>query len=736
VPKVSTLLSASTGDQNLDATTRAALVDLLAESVTPVTVATVLPTLFTSLLSTDVAVRAAAVGLWQSCARSARTLPDDLTDFAQTLLLDPYVAVHSAMLRSFGSLRLPDATAAGLVDAFAALARVYDGGDQDLLARALHCVLWAAGRGGDDDKRRTAHIWAVSMSPRLGWHDRERLLLDDRIAWLRPSPVWAVPALGVLAEPSRVDRFNARDDQLLAALLDEPRGMAKIPQALFLAAAQLHLPDHFVRAAEPVELLQAAGRWSDAATLADRLVGLVPQTREHRNGRWYLECVAAAARAEHNASQDRPGPPLPAPLASDNPWTPRFAAAALARAQMRAALAVLPAADPAAAADACDASAAAAGTSEPTAGYADAARLAAHLLRHDAAVRSAAPDAGRHQAAAVRTAQVLAERLSPQDPLAVAATMAVADPSGSDAALVALRTAPVRLPLCEGAFRSGGPRTSPSLPSDPESESERAPTVPAAVCVLSVDDQPVVDVIVVRSCWVYDLTVDVRLTGWPDWADMCHVSLLTTLPPDALTVPRLSFVRSQVDEDEHRLVVTGAGTLLCTVERRPGRPPLDLPVHVRFSGPDGRTQQADVGGYRRLRLRPYDPSRDALTEHRQIDQRLLELYDPLHEDATLDPDDVAAFCRLFTACVSAAQKIMFDGVFRSGRKVTEQEFHDRLEARLLEDPLLGGRLSRRDRVAGGFDDLLHDDVIAELKVEKTTPRTVEDCARYIGQPTQ
>lgn len=217
---------------------------------------------------------------------------------------------------------------------------------------------------------------------------------------------------------------------------------------------------------------------------------------------------------------------------------------------------------------------------------------------------------------------------------------------------------------------------------------------------------------------------------------MCHVSLLTTLPPDALTVPRLSFVRSQVDEDEHRLVVTGAGTLLCTVERRPGRPPLDLPVHVRFSGPDGRTQQADVGGYRRLRLRPYDPSRDALTEHRQIDQRLLELYDPLHEDATLDPDDVAAFCRLFTACVSAAQKIMFDGVFRSGRKVTEQEFHDRLEARLLEDPLLGGRLSRRDRVAGGFDDLLHDDVIAELKVEKTTPRTVEDCARYIGQPTQ
>ena len=32
--------------------------------------------------------------------------------------------------------------------------------------------------------------------------------------------------------------------------------------------------------------------------------------------------------------------------------------------------------------------------------------------------------------------------------------------------------------------------------------------------------------------------------------------------------------------------------------------------------------------------------------------------------------------------------------------------------------------------------LLHDDVIAELKVERSTPATVDHSARYIGQPTQ
>jgi len=55
---------------------------------------------------------------------------------------------------------------------------------------------------------------------------------------------------------------------------------------------------------------------------------------------------------------------------------------------------------------------------------------------------------------------------------------------------------------------------------------------------------------------------------------------------------------------------------------------------------------------------------------------------------------------------------------------------------VLADPEIGGRLTRGDPVAGGFDDLLHDDIIAELKVSRGKPITVDDCARYVGQPTQ
>ncbi len=134
-------------------------------------------------------------------------------------------------------------------------------------------------------------------------------------------------------------------------------------------------------------------------------------------------------------------------------------------------------------------------------------------------------------------------------------------------------------------------------------------------------------------------------------------------------------------------------------------------------------------------LRPFDPSRDTLTEHEQTDARLLAMFGTL-DAPEFDTEDVRAFCRLFAACVRAAQVIMFEKTFMRGSRVSEAEFHDELERLLRADPELEGRLTRRDAVAGGFDDLLHDDVIAEFKVSRGAPVTVDHCARYVGQPTQ
>ena len=226
----------------------------------------------------------------------------------------------------------------------------------------------------------------------------------------------------------------------------------------------------------------------------------------------------------------------------------------------------------------------------------------------------------------------------------------------------------------------------------------------------------------------------VRLAAVPEWAQRCVVEPVTTLGRDALALPRYEFSLSGGITDEFGITLTAEGPLHCAVEQPILGPALDCPIQVRLTG-DGHEQVIEVAGCQRLRLRPFDPSRDTLTEHEQTDARLLAMFAAL-DAPQFDTEDARAFCRLFAACVRAAQVIMFQKTFMRGSRVPEAEFHNELERLLRADPELEGRLTRRDAVAGGFDDLLHDDVIAELKVSRGAPVTVDHCTRYLGQPAQ
>jgi hypothetical protein len=245
---------------------------------------------------------------------------------------------------------------------------------------------------------------------------------------------------------------------------------------------------------------------------------------------------------------------------------------------------------------------------------------------------------------------------------------------------------------------------------------------------------PVTNVLVVRPDELYTVGMMVRLVDVPEWAETCVVEPITRLGRDALTVPRYEFVLADGEIDEKGVTLIGESHLRCAVEQPIRDPAIDCPILVRLIG-DGHDEVVDVAGCSHLRLRPFDPSRDFVTEHEQTDQRLLEMFGRL-DTSEFTTEDVRAFCRLFAACVRAAQRIMFTRTFMRGTYVSEGKFHDELERLLRDDRELDGRLTRRDAVAGGFDDLLHDDVIAELKVERGSPAAVERSAKYLGQPAQ
>jgi hypothetical protein len=67
---------------------------------------------------------------------------------------------------------------------------------------------------------------------------------------------------------------------------------------------------------------------------------------------------------------------------------------------------------------------------------------------------------------------------------------------------------------------------------------------------------------------------------------------------------------------------------------------------------------------REVRLRPFDGSRDYLTDFPVFDERLLALYERLH-GAGYAEDQIRAFCRLFTAICRVGLKIMLDPKYKA-----------------------------------------------------------------------
>ncbi|WP_416972259.1 hypothetical protein [Streptomyces sp. 4F14] len=263
---------------------------------------------------------------------------------------------------------------------------------------------------------------------------------------------------------------------------------------------------------------------------------------------------------------------------------------------------------------------------------------------------------------------------------------------------------------------------------------------PVVVCLLWLDDRRIIHGQVVLPSRAYTLRVEFRMDAWPDWADRLDVELLSVLSPDELAVPSFSLPRPTACSDadhgaEEGVSVCGEGTLVVGFTLGAGQPPQTVRVVARFRSADGRVMTADLAGYPEPRLRPFDATRDALTALPQVDLRLLALHEKVRE-FTDDEATLQAFGRLLAAVTAVAVELTYDQLFRRGQYVSEARFHDEVDRRLKQDPLLGGRVARATRQGLGITNVVHHGVTCELKVERHKAFDVDRSRRYLGQPTQ
>jgi hypothetical protein len=239
--------------------------------VSPDTLRDILPITYHALLDEDSAIRRGGIDLWLACARVAQSLPAELTDLSIPLLEDQYILVHRRMLDQIPQSHLPANLAPRLLPSVLGWIHTYAEGPQanpDVVESGIWALRSLAHQLSDDARANSWFAAGLRYVRYCTPHDREQLLS----AWwpneLRSDPAWLEAALTTAAEPQLLDYYNQREEPVLRALFDRPQLLVAIALADIVPLSTVHGTAHPWRALEPVELLQSAGRWADAALIA------------------------------------------------------------------------------------------------------------------------------------------------------------------------------------------------------------------------------------------------------------------------------------------------------------------------------------------------------------------------------------------------------------------------------------------------------------------------------------
>jgi hypothetical protein len=257
----------------------------------------VLPRLYSALLHEDSGVRAAGIKAWRELARSPGfKAPTELEDLILSLLGDPYVAVHTAMVTAllFG-LRVPDRHLQVALLTVLKLAEVYASKDGYFLDDILS-VGWRLSCRFESPISTSVQRKLLALAEHLtAASDLERMLSG---------------LAGEVRGPEMTDRLieavsrDAEDPadhglaELLRLLREQPSDLLSERVEAIRQAARRYVPLWPESAAPLVEVLQDIGRYDLAVELAEEIVGAIPDTSEQASRRVSAMTVLSAARVE------------------------------------------------------------------------------------------------------------------------------------------------------------------------------------------------------------------------------------------------------------------------------------------------------------------------------------------------------------------------------------------------------------------------------------------------------
>lgn len=101
----------------------------------------------------------------------------------------------------------------------------------------------------------------------------------------------------------------------------------------------------------------------------------------------------------------------------------------------------------------------------------------------------------------------------------------------------------------------------------------------------------------------------------------------------------------------------------------------------------------------------------------------------------IDNKELDYFIILLSGILNYAGYCSLHGIFKKVTNLSEDDFRDRLIAYLSANPMIGGDIIKEGHIAGGRVEIRYQDIIAELKVEKTISDRSKMVNQYKRQPS-
>lgn len=236
--------------------------------------------LYGALLSSEVAVRAAAIGAWEELARAPHfKAPPELEELIIPLLTDAYVVVHLAMVNGLRQrISIPERHREQVILILMQLTKLYAERDDPQALESILETTWGRCAVLPQPLRHGVRRQLLAFAAKLRPHALERLVMrvDGEELLLEEYADRLLEA--VHATETTIDH---RSDELMRRLRDLPATALENRAESVVDAARVRLPRWTGEAAEFVEVLQGAGLWKEAVTLAEEIAEGVPDDAEH-----------------------------------------------------------------------------------------------------------------------------------------------------------------------------------------------------------------------------------------------------------------------------------------------------------------------------------------------------------------------------------------------------------------------------------------------------------------------